>query len=63
MTLLRELSDDESDDDTHPLAVASDPKKPWLKEYNLYLDVRDELAKGQSIVQWWGVRISTIMIA
>jgi len=43
--------------------VASDPKKPWLKEYNLYIDVQDELTKGQSIVQWWGIHISTTMIA
>ena len=57
-TLLRELSDDESSgDESHPAAAASDPKKPWLKEYNQYIDGWDELAKGQSIVQWWGVRI------
>jgi hypothetical protein len=57
-TLLRELSDDgDSDDDTDPSAATFDPKKPWLKEYHLYLDVRDELAPGQSIVQWWGVCI------
>ena len=62
MMLLWELSDDESDDDTYPSAVASDPKKPWLKEYNLYLDAWDELAKGQSIVQRWGICISTTMI-
>jgi len=43
--------------------VESDPKKPWLKEYNLYIDVQDELTKGQSIVQWWGIHISTTMIA
>jgi hypothetical protein len=55
-TLLRELSDDgDSDDDPDPSAATFDPKKPWLKEYHLYLDVRDELAPGQSIVQWWGV--------
>jgi hypothetical protein len=53
--LLRVLSDDGySDDDTDPSAATVDPKKPWLKEYHLYLDVRDEPAPGQSIVQWWG---------
>ena len=61
--LLWELSNNESDDNTYPLAVVSDPKKPWLKEYNLYIDVRDELTKGQSIVQLWGISISTTMIA
>ena len=55
-TLLRELSDDgDSDDDPNPSAATFDPKKPWLKEYHLYLDVWDKLAPGQSIVQWWGV--------
>jgi len=53
--LLRVLSDDGySDDDTDPSAATVGPKKPWLKEYHLYLDVRDEPAPGQSIVQWWG---------
>ena len=57
-TLFRELSDDESlGDDSHLEDAASNPKKPWLKEYNQYIDTWDELAKGQSIVQWWGVRI------
>jgi hypothetical protein len=54
--LLRELSDEgDSDDDTDPWAASFDPKKPWLKEYHLHLNVWDELARDQSIVQWWGV--------
>ena len=31
-------------------AAASNPKKPWLKEYNQYIDAWDKLMKGQSIV-------------
>ena len=59
-SLMRELnsSDDESDDDdiTHS-AIPADPSKPWLREFNLFLNTVDQLADGQTIVQWWGVRI------
>jgi len=57
-TLLRELdSSDESDSDdlSGPSSAPSDPTKPWLKEYNEYLNTIDELPKGQTVVQWWGV--------
>jgi len=56
--LFQELSNDKSSgDDSHLAATASNPKKPWLKEYNQYIDVWDELVKGQTIIQWGGVCI------
>ena len=66
MWLLRELSDDEmpaeedfedDNDDQLPSAIATpvDPRKPWLKDFNYYIDTSDQLAEKQTIVQWWGV--------
>lgn len=52
--LLRELSDDEMDIDSPPL-MPTDPQKPWLPGFHLYLNTRDELG-DMTIVQWWGVR-------
>ena len=53
MTLLQELNDNESDDGTCPLAVVSNPKILCLKEYNLYLDVWDEITKGYDCINFW----------
>jgi hypothetical protein len=63
--LLRELesSDDEgSADDAGPSTTQADPAKPWLKEFNQYLDTTDELSDGQTLVQWWGVSACLIDI-
>jgi len=47
---LWELSDDRSlGDDSHWAAAASNPKNPWLKEYNQYIDAWDELVKGHQL--------------
>ena len=41
-------SDDEgSGDDVRTSAAQADPTKPWLKEFNQYLDTTDELSDGQ----------------
>jgi hypothetical protein len=56
--LLRELdlSDEYSaSDDAGSLAAPTDPTKPWLKDFDHYLNTVDELSEGQTIVQWWGV--------
>jgi hypothetical protein len=44
-----------SDSESSPSAGAYDPAKPWLWEYNLHFNTTDEIAEGQSLVQWWGV--------
>lgn len=58
--LLRELSDDEEDTamDTG-LLVPDDPQRPWLHDYSAYLDpsVVEQVPKGWSAIQWWGVSI------
>ena len=56
--LLRELdlSDEYStSDDASSSAALTDLTKPWLKDFNHYLNSVDELSEGQTIVQWWGV--------
>jgi len=56
--LLRELdSSDEysAGDDAGSSAAPTDPTKPWLKDFDHYLNTVDELSEGQTIVQWWGV--------
>jgi hypothetical protein len=61
--LLRELSEDEEiedkdSDDEMPESVTVTPvdqRKPWLKEFNYYINMFDQLSENQTIVQWWGV--------
>jgi hypothetical protein len=57
--LLRELESSDSDESSDNLGPSTlvDPTKPWLKEFNQYLNAIDELSDGQTIVQWWGVSI------
>ena len=58
--LLRELSDDDMEDDVVPV-TPTDPQKPWLPGFHMYLNTHDDLA-GMNIVQWWGVSTSCFMI-
>jgi hypothetical protein len=54
--LLRELSDNEDDEDTFATSlVHGDPQWPWLDDFHGYLNSKDSLTSGMSIVQWWGV--------
>ena len=32
-----------------------DSEKPWLSEFNCYLNTHDVLLEGMTIVKWWGV--------
>jgi hypothetical protein len=38
-----------------PSLASIDPKKPWLKEFNYYLNTVDEIPNGLTVVKWWGV--------
>jgi hypothetical protein len=40
-----------------PSLASIDPKKPWLKEFNYYLNTVDEIPNGLTVVKWWGVRV------
>ena len=42
--------------------MISNPKKPWLKEFNQYMDAWDELADKQMIVQWWGLNAQCLSV-
>jgi hypothetical protein len=58
--LLRELSESEDDGNVPTPSAADvpvDPRKPWLKDFNHYLNTFDQLAENQTIVQWWGVSL------
>jgi len=57
--LLRELDtdSDNSDDVSDNESDDQDPTKPWLTEFHRFLKIEHVLAKGMTIVQWWGVRI------
>lgn len=56
--LLRELSDDEDDDDrvehSDSTSTTGDASG-WYAEFYGYLNSRDQLAPGMSVVQWWGL--------
>lgn len=46
---------DSSSDDEEPAMPQIDPNKPWLKEFNTYLDAVDEVPEDMSLIGWWGV--------
>jgi len=54
--LLHELSDDNNNNNIpEPSLMHSDPHHPWLHEFQEYLNSKDQLTTGMSIVQWWGL--------
>lgn len=59
--LIRELSDDEDEDGIEPSVAptqaGNDLRTPWNKDFNGYLNSKDQLG-NMTIVEWWGVRIS-----
>ena len=61
--LIRELSDDEDEEgvesSTSPV-TANDLHTPWRKDFNGYLNLKDQLG-DMTIVEWWGVCISHIL--
>ncbi|KAG1799666.1 hypothetical protein EV424DRAFT_1545914 [Suillus variegatus] len=70
--LLWELSNDNNNDNgdntptLYALSAATssiDPQKPWLQDFNYYVNTFDQLAKNQSIVQWWGTDIAWDFLA
>jgi len=62
--LICKLSDDEDEDgvksSTSPIA-ANDLCTPWHKDFNGYLNSKDQLG-DMTIVEWWGVCISHILL-
>jgi hypothetical protein len=61
--LLRQLSDGE-DSGMEELSSTSDSNRPWLKDFNMFLDasVLNARSEKMSLVTWWGVRCVMIAI-
>ena len=43
-----DMSDDDLDD--------TNATKPWLSEFQRYLNTHDVIPEGTTVVKWWGVR-------
>jgi hypothetical protein len=52
--LIRELSDDEDEVSIEPGTSSIDLSKPWRKDFNGYLNSKDQLG-NMTIIEWWGV--------
>jgi hypothetical protein len=55
--LLRELSDDEDNVTDTKVGVPYDPQRPWLHDYQAYIDAVEQVPEGWTAIQWWGVSI------
>ncbi|KAJ3531266.1 hypothetical protein NM688_g7598 [Phlebia brevispora] len=53
-SLMCELSDDESDAECTSSPLTAVDGKPWLAEFNRYLDTTESIPEGMSVIQWWG---------
>ena len=66
-TFLHELdsSDEDKVSDNTPgtSMVLNGATLAWLKEFNMYLNTTDEIPKGQTIVQWWGVSLHNFCVS
>ena len=45
-------TDSEAEEDT-----SLDPLKPWLDEYDRYMNTHESIPDDMTTVQWWGVHI------
>jgi len=48
--------DDTASEDSDTGGDLVDPTRPWIAEWNLYVNTNETIAKDMGIVQWWGVR-------
>jgi hypothetical protein len=51
--LLKELSDEESD--TGLPEPTHNESEPWVHGFQQYLETAEDVPKGMTIVEWWGV--------
>jgi hypothetical protein len=47
-------TDSEAEDD---LDVGSHPLRPWMVEYERYINTHDVIPSRTSIIAWWGVSL------
>jgi hypothetical protein len=59
--LIRELSDDEDENSDELGTSPIDLRSPWHKDFNGYLNSKDQLG-NMTIVEWWGVGISFLVM-
>ena len=48
---------DDTDSESETEMTAADPTKPWLNEWNTYIQTHEIIPEGMGIVRWWGVCI------
>lgn len=53
--LRRPVSSDDESEVEENVSTSVDSSKPWLGEFNRYLNGHDEVPKGMKLPQWWGV--------
>jgi hypothetical protein len=61
-TLLRELSNDESDMDDSTMNLQSDPQRPWQHDYQAYINGMEQVPEDWTTVMWWGVSLSVYVV-
>lgn len=49
------MDDTDSDSDLTEARQSDDPMKPWLYEWNTYLQTHEIVPEGTGLVRWWGV--------
>lgn len=56
------LNDLDSDDEatTTQASFTTDLSKPWMQEFNQYLNGVDDVPAGMSLIQWWGVHLANV---
>lgn len=55
-TLTRRNSDD-TESESESEVETLNPTKPWLNEWDLYLQTHETVPEDMGIVRWWGVRL------
>jgi hypothetical protein len=58
--LLQELSNNEDVIKDSGVQVPDDPQRPWLRDYNAYIDVLEQVPEGWTSIRWWGVSIESL---
>lgn len=68
--IIQDLSDDEHDSlPVQRLQASAAPdhasgsRKPWLVEFQQYVNTAEHVPPGMSAVWWWGVSISVCVVA
>ena len=59
--LLKELSPD-ADDNVGSPSPDTNEMEPWMQGFQQYLDAADEIPDGTTVVEWWGVCSSILVI-